>query len=194
MVVVPFAAGLLFRGYAWALKTLLGPAILILVWAGIGLGGRRAPVRAAVLTGYALIAALSLVPYYTRWEKSPLAVMLRSLAGSAETKKIVFLERAPRAPLAFFYLGSGSEILAPMPDTETWTLARITAGGQWGRLGERESLSCEGLARLGDGPIYLVARREQVRAEIGQWPQCLRSRQLLEFRRDRWRPARFGVR
>src|SRR5687767_7838298 len=187
-VLVPFAAGLLFRGYAWALKTLLGPSVMVLVWAGIGLAGLRPPVRATLLAAYTLIAAGSLVPFYTKWVKTPLGAALQDLARSPETDRIVLIERAPRAPLAFYYLGSQAEILAPMPGPGAWTVARITPGGPWGWLAEPEIVSCESLARHGDRPIHLVARRHRVRAEIDRWPESLRNRRLLEFRRDRWRP------
>lgn len=191
-VLVPFAAGLLFRGYAWALKTLLGPSVMGLVWAGIGLAGLRPPVRAALLAAYMLIAACSLVPFYTKWVKTPVGAALQNLARSPESDRIVLIERAPRAPLAFFYLRSQAEILAPMPGPGAWTVARITPGGPWGWLAEPEIISCESLARHGDRPIHLVVRRHRVRAEIDRWPECLRKRSLLEFRRDRWRPLRLA--
>jgi hypothetical protein len=191
-VLVPFAAGLLFRGYAWALKTLLGPSVMVLLWAGIGLAGLRPPVRAALLGSYALLAACSLAPFYTEWDKTPLGAALQDLARNPETDRIVLIERAPRAPLAFFYLRSGAEILAPMPGPGAWTVARITPAGPWGWLAEPETVSCESLARHGDRPIHLVARRHRVRAEIDQWPECLRNRRLLEFRRNRWRPLRLA--
>jgi hypothetical protein len=193
-VLVPFAAGLLFRGYAWALKTLLGPSVMVLLWAGIGLAGLRPPLRAALLAAYALLAACSLAPFYTRWVKTPLAPALLDLARSPDPNRIVLIERAPRAPLAFYYLRSQAEILAPMPGPGAWTIARITPGGPWGWLAEPEIVSCESLARHGDRPIHLVARRHRLRAEIGEWPECLRNRSLLEFRRNRWRPLRIAPR
>jgi uncharacterized membrane protein len=185
-VIIAFAYAYLLETPAWALKSLLGGAYLVYIWAGVGLGGlSSAFLRRAVAVVLLIITVASLVPYYSVWEKTDADIALRPslLQGSSEG---LILDRAYAAPVAFYYLGSDARIWGLRNGEGYFRLVRISPYGFLS--GDFLEIDCgeDGLRRVRD--LYVYGPAERVHQELEYFPPCLDTKRLLVFEEDKWKP------
>ena len=184
-VAIAFCYALLSRRPIWALKPFLGAAYLYYLWSGIGLS--RIPWawfrRCAALL--ALIVSLaSLVPYFTTWQKTDAATAFRSLPAT-KYPRAVLLERAYRAPVAFYYLGPDGLIWGLGGSKEEgFELRRISPNGVQPEDFEPIDCGSEHIQRITD--IWVYGPIQRIQQEREYWPACVLAKNLWLFLDDQW--------
>jgi hypothetical protein len=160
----------------WAFKPFLGLAILSYLWAGTGLSTTRPVVL--------LISLVTLLPYYSSWNKTDAGLAFSSLPEGKQTGTIL-LEHPYEAPLVFYYRPA---------DTEVWGL-EAQPGGALEILkiqppgvqpGNTQIVTCE-------DPRLDVISRMWVHGDIRfikgqQLPLCLQDVQFFRLKNLNWVP------
>jgi len=189
-----FGYGIIAARRVWAFKPFLGAAILVYLWAGIGIGAIQRPLLRRCLGAAIIVLALaSLWPYYTGWQKSISAGAFHALPAQAAQAGVI-VEPPYLSPLAFYYLGEtalvyglgGGEADAnnPLADRgDVRTLMRITPTGR-DEFSLRQWIPCEALPPSAEMWVYGSADR--IRGASRDWPVCVTNRKLWVYQDNEW--------
>jgi len=185
-VTIVFVYARVWNRQVWAYKSFLGAIYLYYLWAGVGFAQvSRAAIRRGALILSLGLSLISLAPYFTVWHKTKAALAFHALPTSSQPAAVL-LERAYRAPVAFYYLGGDAQVWGLKGGPETgFSLGQIAANGiqpeNW------QPLDCDGslFRRVTDVWVY------DPPARMGQewqfWPACLAEKNLWVFQDGRWR-------
>ncbi len=184
-ILIPFSYGMIFNRRVWAFKPFLGAAYLFYLWAGIGLSRLSCHlIRRSVAVVMLIVALFSLIPYYTTWKKTDAVIAFRSLPP--DEHGLVLLERAYRAPVAFYYLGPDAEIWGIKGEKNNFTLVRISADNSL--LGTLSPASCNDIQEITN--VWIYGPTERIRREYKYWPSCLVEKHLWVFEENMWIPLK----
>ncbi|MCA9727499.1 MAG: glycosyltransferase family 39 protein, partial [Candidatus Eisenbacteria bacterium] len=181
----------------WAYKPFLGVAAMVYLWSAIGwmrwvegpdtsshsatkpgwrwLGVAKSGRLFGVATVLGAVALVSLVPYYARWERWPVADAYRSLPGTLVAGETLVLDAASQAWVAFFYLPAHAQ----RSQDRIWT---TESGGGW--VNRKDALaarvqpaSCADLAAASPAGVRIIdaakTDRRSADAIAGELSRCL---------------------
>ncbi len=187
---LPIAAAFLyaaiFQQAMWAYKPFIGAMYLIFLLAGAGFARiTRFAFRVIIAFGVVGLAVLSLLPYYTVWQKSDASAAFRSVLEAGE-QEAVLLERSYLAPLAWYYLRldvpllgvNAYDLLQPV------SLAALHFGDTL--LVQPRQLTCDDtfVSSIELFRVYGVPAR--IRTTYPNWPGCVLEKELWLFETGKW--------
>jgi hypothetical protein len=166
----------------WAYKPFLGTAYLFYLWWGVGSSRFPSPIGQGMLVvSLLLIAALSLIPYYTGWQKSEVSTNMRN---SSQGEGVVLLERAYFAPLVFYYLGNRQPVWGLNPDSGgEFPLVQVP---QDYLLKGYQPLNCADSFLQKTSDLWAYGLTERVLQAQKQWPSCLQRKRLWFVQDGKW--------
>jgi uncharacterized membrane protein len=189
LIIVPialvFGYGVITAQGVWALKPFLGSAYLFYIWAGVGIGSIKVPLlRKCVAVAIAVVAIMSLWPYYTTWRKSTAASAFHSLPALAGQEGVI-VEPSYLSPLVFYYVGKtvpAYGIVAKQGDQ--LSLIRILPTDTE-VLGLRQRITCAELSSTTD--LWVYDYNNRTRDAMQNWPDCVTTKRLWVFQENQWR-------
>jgi hypothetical protein len=183
-VTIAFGYSVVFSRPVWAFKSLLGVAYLFYLWAGIGLSRVNNPwIRRAIVTMILGIALLSLVPYFTIWEKTSVKAALNSLPTIGE-HDLVLYERAYMAPQDFFYRGTTNDVWGITNMRDHFALKHISFTGTLPQ--DYQLVDCNIPDIRNAVGVWIVGDAVRIRQEWQRWPACLAIKKLQIFENGQW--------
>ncbi len=123
VIIPPIVVWLLGRSMninTWAYKSFLGIVLLLYMLSGIGFSRlRQRWLRSSITLFTFVIALLSLLPYFTVWQKADSRAAFAGLPQEYHTG-YVLLEKSYLSPLVYFYTGIDANIIGVLgnPDGE----------------------------------------------------------------------------
>lgn len=187
---------ILFLGWGlemktWAQKSFLGMVLLFYILAGIGFSSlQKLWLRWTIVAITLGIALLSLIPYYTIWEKDNSRIAFHSLPES-DRGGVVVLEKHYISSLPYFYLGKDAHVIGlnnQMEDTNNlfWDTQYGT-----GFIYGYESLTCDDVISQPLNNVWIYGNKIKVRERLANIPGCFGDAQLWIFEDGTWIPFEF---
>lgn len=171
----------------WALKPFLGIAYLLYLWVGLGLSRSSPAIRRIVLIAIPVISFFTLMPYYTLWEKTDAKAVFSPLENISN-QDLILLDRAYRAPVAFYYLGNSSKVFGPANPQTGYELVTVKP---YGILPEDFSqLNCVDISGIPPKTIWLYDPHEEIRSAWNDNPDCIKDQNMQVFENGKWTPLK----
>ncbi len=180
-IAIAFGYARLFDIRAWAFKPFLGTTYLIYIWSGVGLSKFSSSLlRRGVVFAILGVSLVSLVPYYTTWQKTNADIAFQTLPA-ARSQGAVLMGWAYEAPVAFYYIEPGARVWGL--NTED-SLLRISSDGIL--PDDFQPIDCDDpeIQTVTDLWIYDPAKRTQ--REEDHLPICLKQKRLWLFEDNKW--------
>ena len=184
-VVLIFSYGFITGRRVWALKPFLGSAYLLYIWAGVGISSIKFPfLRKFLGITIMLMAAMSLLPYYATWQKSPVAHIFHSLPVLTNQDGII-IEPPYIAPLVFYYMDKTIPAYGIVTENENQrSLVRILYSDK-DVSGSHQKTTCAELATTTN--LWVYDYNDRTRDIMRYWPNCVTDKNLWAFQEDQWR-------
>jgi hypothetical protein len=181
-----FLVGIIFQKYTWALKSFIGIAYLFYIW--IGLGVSRLPKRlyrvmAAVLMS--VVALVSLIPYFTIWQKADAARAFSSFPTAINHQDLILLESPSIAPLAYFYLDPTINLWG-VGDRSQKPVGLLRVSPVKSLLGDNQLEGCDDPQLKQAANVWLYGVAERMRKISDALPQCFLQKNIWLFDTDKW--------
>ena len=156
--------------------------------AGIGFSRLRNTWLRWIIVAITLgIALLSLIPYYTIWNKDYSRDAFLTLPQS-EQGGVILLEKSYISSLPYFYLGTDASVIGlnyndadsehPFLDT------RFGTGFIYGY----ESLTCEDIISQQMGNVWIYGNKKKLSERLSAIPGCFGDAELWIFNNGNWEP------
>jgi hypothetical protein len=173
-IVTSFLLSIVIQRPVWALKTFLAPAYIFYLFCGIGLSRLPWPgLRQVALAFYTFMALLSLIPYYTGWDKADQELVFAALPS---TSSAIITDRLYTAALSFYYMGSDATVIGLNPDpTGDPPLLQATFDYLW--KGPRPA-GCESDLLRSRDDWYVYGFVDRILEARQSWPECLQAERL----------------
>jgi hypothetical protein len=184
-IILAFGYALVTGRQAWALKPFLGSAYLFYMLAGIGIGSIQfAALRRCFGVVIMAVAAVSLLPYYTSWQKSTSANAFHALPRSAGQNGVI-VEPSYLSPLVFYYTQGTIPTygIVAEPGAQA-SLVRILPTDK-SVLGIQQRIPCDELSSV--TALWIYEYNDHISAAIHDWPSCITTKQLWAFQGNQWR-------
>jgi mannosyltransferase len=179
-----YAYGALARQPVWALKPFIGSAVLLYMWAGVGLAQwRRRAGRLAIAAAVAVLALTSLWPYYTIWQKSDSRAALRALPALGGQHALVIIP-THLGLLAWYYLGADAPIYGVRIAAASPSAIGPIVRAPEEVLGQIQDAGCAALPP--DADLWIYGHLDQIQREAPHWPDCVRAHPLRIFDGQHW--------
>jgi hypothetical protein len=184
-IALVFSGGVITARRVWALKPFLGSAYLFYIWAGVGIGSIKLPLlRKCLGVAIAIVAAMSLWPYYTTWQKSTTASAFHSLPALTNQDGVI-IEPAFLSPLVFYYMGETMPAYAIVTENGNQTsLIRILPTDK-DIFGLHQRITCNELSFARN--LWVYEYNNRTRDALRNWPQCVTTKKLWIFQENQWR-------
>jgi uncharacterized membrane protein len=127
-----FLYAFIFKRPQWAMKSFLGVAYIAYLWMGIGWGRLPAWIRGIYLVTFSVLAGMSLIPYFSVWQKSADSQTLSLITASQQSQHALYVEKAYYAPVGYYYLRENWVILSgktPAGDDDASLLVWVSPNG-----------------------------------------------------------------
>jgi uncharacterized membrane protein len=181
-----FLVGIIFHLYTWALKSFIGVAYLVYLW--IGFGVSRLPKRLYRVVAAALmmaVALVSLIPYFTNWQKADAAQAFGSFPTAINHQDLVLLEYPYIAPLAYFYLDPTINLWG-VGDRSQNPVGLLRVSPAKSLLGDYQLEGCDDPQLKQATDVWLYGATERMRKISDALPQCLYSKNIWLFDTGKW--------
>lgn len=166
----------------WAYKSFLGVVLLFYMLVGIGYSTIRLKwVQWALVVLTVGVALVSLIPYYTIWEKDNSKVAFSWLPNS-DRNGVVLMERAYLSPLAHFYLGPDTQVLG-LKFVEDFEYPFYDAEFGTKFLYGYDEIACE---ELDYQNIWIYGNENAIRKRLLALPGCFGDAELWVFKNKTW--------
>lgn len=179
-IAIAFGYARLLDIRAWAFKPFLGTTYLIYIWSGVGLSKISSSLlRRGVIFATLGVSLVSLIPYYTTWQKTNANTTFQNLPA-AKKQGALLMHRAYEAPVAFYYLGSGAKVWG----LKTGNLLKISPNGIL--PDDFQPIDCNDPETqiVTDLWIYDPAKKSQQPEDY--LPTCLKQKRLWLFEDNKW--------
>jgi len=184
---------ILFLGWGlemktWAQKSFLGLVLLFYILAGVGFSSlQNLWFRRTIVTITLGIALLSLIPYYTIWQKDNSRNAFHSLPQS-DRGGVVLLEKHYISSLPYFYLGTEAHVIGLNNQLEdTKNLFWDTQYGT-GFIYGYESLTCDDVNSPPINNVWIYGDKINISERLSSVPDCFGDAQLWIFEDGTWIP------
>jgi uncharacterized membrane protein len=185
-IAVVFGLAISMQQRWWAFKPFLGAAYLYYLWAGVGLSRIRWRwLQYSVVFAACVVATFSLVPYFTIWQKSDSAVMLRSIP-QVDQHNIVVIEPAYLSVLARYYLGATVPLWqVSQHDEETW-IRQISDMVDPAASAANACESEEASFRSAVDRVWIYGPRPRIDGALRLLPTCFPAAALWIVENNQW--------
>ena len=175
--------GKLLNQYTWAYKSFLGSILLLFMLAGIGFSRiNQAWLRRSLVVFTFCVALLSLIPYFTIWQKSEARIAFQSAKPGT-----LLLERSYLSSLAHFYLGKDASLIGLVSHPENEKIFWDIQFGP-GYLYGYKAISCHQVRVEAPKNIWIYGNGEIVRQHLEGHLNCFGDAQLWIFENGSWIP------
>jgi len=185
-----FIYAIVFERAAWAYKPFIGAMYLFFLFVGLGFARISQPAfRYSVVIIVICLSLISLIPYYTTWQKSDARMAFQSLPELSD-HEVVLVEKAYLSPLAYYYLGQNAQIIQVLGtnayNSTDALLVRVDFGDTL--LGRRQSLDCDACIWDSITSLWVYGANSRVWQDYQNWPDCVKNKDLYLFENGRWVP------
>lgn len=186
-VLLTFSYATIMQRPMWALKPFLGAAYLFYMWVGIGLSSfSSALLRRSVAGMMLVIALLSLLPYYTTWQKTNASHAFGTLPPLNQ-QKLVILNPGYLSHYAHYYLQSDVKLWTNYFNAEEEpSFYRFTNRPHM--LTPPEAVTCASSDLNDVQEIWIYGHQHRILSQWEKWPACLIEKKLFYFEDPAWKP------